>query len=309
MKRLARALFLGLTRVLVLGIVALAVVWAFLPWPVTLRWNDPDSTPLMRQRAREARERGDSLALRHEWVPLSRMAPALVAAVITAEDGRFRDHHGVDWEALGEELDYDGEPPFSLLDPADRAALGRAVRYAVAHRGEVRGRSTITQQLAKNLYFTPERSPLRKVAELFVAQRLEWILSKDRILELYLNTVELGPGLFGAEAAAREYFGVSAAELSRWQAATLAATLPHPLTSNPETRPGRMAWRRDLILRYMDGGDVARIPDAPPEPDLPELDPSVLDTGALVPDTLTPATLTPDTLAADTLDTAGGVRR
>src|SRR5690606_4877443 len=118
---------------------------------------------------------------------------------------------------------------------------------------KIRGRSTITQQLAKNLYFSDNRSLIRKLEELIVAKRLEWFLSKDRILELYLNVAEFGPGIFGVEAAAQHYFGVPAAKLSRYQAASLAATLPHPLTSNPARNPGRMAWRRDMILRRMGG--------------------------------------------------------
>jgi monofunctional biosynthetic peptidoglycan transglycosylase len=298
MKRLARFLFVTIPRALVLALGAGFLVWLFLPWPVTLRWRDPDSTPLMRERVREARASGDSLVLRHQRVPLGRISPSLVRAVITAEDGHFREHRGVDWQALAEEVAYDGEPPFSVFDRDDLAALFRAVRYGAAHRDRLRGRSTITQQLAKNLYFTPERSLPRKAAELAVAQRLEWILDKDRILELYLNTAEWGPGIFGAEAAARHYFGVAASDLNRWQAATLAATLPHPLTSNPERSPGRMAWRRDLILRYMDGG-VVRIPEAPPEIAVPEVRLPGLDTPS--PDTLAADTLRRDTLPADTL--------
>jgi monofunctional biosynthetic peptidoglycan transglycosylase len=308
MRHVIRFLFVGLPRLLVLGLLALALVWLFLPWPLTLRWRDPDTTSVMRHQLREARERGDSLPLRYDPVPLARMSSSLASAVLTAEDGRFREHGGVDWVALGEEVSYDGDGPFSPLDPDDWAALRRALEYGFAHRDELRGRSTITQQLAKNLYFTPERSLPRKVAELFVAQRLEWILSKDRILELYLNTVELGPGIFGVEAAAREYFDVPASELSRWQAATLAATLPHPLTSNPRTSPGRMAWRRDLILQYMGAGRRTTIPDAPPEIVVPDLRLEPVDTGGGAVDT---TVIDTTRAAADTggavIDTSGAV--
>jgi monofunctional glycosyltransferase len=297
MRRIGRFFFIVLPRGVALALVAGFLVWLFLPWPVTLRWRDPGTTPLMRERVREATARGDSLELRHQRVPLARISPAVVRAVITAEDGRFREHAGVDWQALAEEVGYDGAPPFSLLDPHDLRALGRALLRTFTHREELRGRSTITQQLAKNLYFTPERSLTRKVAELFVAQRLEWLLSKDRILELYLNTVELGPGIFGVEAAARHYFGVGASDLTRYQAATLAATLPHPLTSNPERAPGRMAWRRDLILRYMDGGGGMRVPEAPPElvPPDPFAPPA---SDSTPPDTVLSDTVPPDTLVA-----------
>jgi membrane peptidoglycan carboxypeptidase len=169
----------------------------------------------------------------------------------------------VDWKALAEELHWSGDEDFSWSDAADRAALLEAARYYRAHRSEIKGRSTLTQQLAKNLYFSPGRSLARKAGELVVARRLERFLGKDRILEIYLNTVELGPGIFGVGAATRAYFDVPAQRLSRFQAASLAATLPHPLTSNPATRPGRMAWRRDLILERLAGRTLV----IPPEPE------------------------------------------
>jgi monofunctional biosynthetic peptidoglycan transglycosylase len=253
--------------------VALVLVgWLIQPWPVLLRWRDPDNTSFMKYRVKEARKAGETLEIQQEWVPLSDISNSMQRAVILAEDGRFRDHDGVDWEAIGEEVEYEGDPPFSWFDPGDIAAIGRAMRYYANNRDEVRGRSTITQQLAKNLYFTPERSLTRKVSELVVAKRLEWFLSKDRILEVYLNTVELGPGIFGVEAAAQHYFDKSASNLTNYQAASLAGTLPHPLTSNPSHRPGRMAWRRDIIMGRLTGGstDLTPVP-ALPEPPAPTL--------------------------------------
>src|SRR5690606_7452163 len=219
-----------------------------LPWPVVLRTRDPQRTALMEYRMREAAARGATLVIQHQWVPLDRISRNLRRAVIAAEDARFYQHRGIDWAALREELEYGGDTDFSWTDLNDLRALFAAIRYYREHRAEVRGRSTITQQLAKNLYFTPERSLLRKAEELIVARRLERFLSKDRILEIYLNVAEWGPGIFGAEAAARHYFGRSAADLTLEQAAALAATLPHPLTSNPKHRPGRMQWRQRLIL-------------------------------------------------------------
>ncbi|MDH5589315.1 MAG: transglycosylase domain-containing protein, partial [Gemmatimonadota bacterium] len=173
---------------------------------------------------------------------------------------------------------------------------------------ELRGRSTITQQLAKNLYYGTRRSFLRKVTELVVARRLERRLGKDRILELYLNVAEWGPGIFGADAAAHAYFGVSAASLTLDQAATLAATLPHPLTSNPARRPGRMLWRRDLILSRIDptrGIPPEPLPFPSPEIDIPlpevDLQVPVGDSGRPAPEAI------PDTVG--TLpDSAGGSR-
>ncbi|MGH7506648.1 MAG: transglycosylase domain-containing protein, partial [Longimicrobiales bacterium] len=211
---------------------------------------------------------------------------------------------------------YSGDDDFSVFDPDDLHALGDAFGYYRANHEKIRGRSTITQQLAKNLYFSDDRSALRKLEEFIVARRLEWFLSKDRILELYLNVAEWGPGLFGAEAAAQRYFDRPAAELTRAQAAALAATLPHPLTSNPDHRPGRMAWRQDLILRRMGGtGPVRTVPLAPEpvEIEAPTIDVDLgppADTAAsadsVPPDTIpsdtqAPATLPPDTTGRDTI--------
>ena len=247
MKRLALALPFVLVGALWFEFLAL-------PWPVLARWRNPQRTAFMEYRMRERAERGDTLVIRQEWVPLDRISRNLRRAVLVAEDARFYEHRGIDWVALREELQYRGDDDFSLTDPNDLRALRDAIAFYLRHRHEVRGRSTITQQLAKNLYFTPERSLLRKVEELVVALRLELFLPKDRILELYLNVAEWGPGIFGAEAAARYYFGRSASDLTLEQAAALAATLPHPLTSNPRYRPGRMAWRQRLILERLGAG-------------------------------------------------------
>ncbi|HEY8484337.1 MAG TPA: biosynthetic peptidoglycan transglycosylase [Longimicrobiales bacterium] len=267
-----------------------------LPWPVRLRWQNPSRTAFMEYRLAEAAARGDSLVIQHEWVPLERISRHLRRAVLVAEDARFYEHNGIDWAALREELRYRGDDDFSWTDPADLRALLDALRYYRAHRARIRGRSTLTQQLAKNLYFSPERSLSRKIAEFVVARRLERFLSKDRILELYLNVAEWGPGIFGAEAAARKYFGKSAAELTREEAAQLAATLPHPLTINPARQPGRMAWRVRMILARMGGSGPARtVPLEPPEeirvelpepPDFPEAAvpvPEIDSAGALSP--------------------------
>lgn len=287
-------------RVLLAAPLAFAgAVWFYLivlPWPVTLRWRDPESTAFMRARVAQAESRGDSLALRYDFVPLDDISRHLRRAVTVAEDGNFERHNGIDWSALAEELHYTGDDAFSPFDPGDLRAVFGALRYYVRNREEIRGRSTITQQLAKNLYFSENRSVLRKFEELVVARRLERFLSKDRILELYLNTVELGPGIFGVQAAARHYFGTDADDVTRWQAASLAATLPHPLTSNPDHRPGRMAWRRNLILARMGGtGPVETVPLAPPEIATP--DPVIL--GEPV-DTMAPDTVVVDTVVRDT---------
>ncbi len=239
---------------LALPLAAIGAVWFWfliLPWPLTLAWRHPRTTAFMQARLHEARTEDRAFELRYTWVPLDRIARNLQRAVITGEDGRFYEHDGIDWLALREEFRYRGDDDFSWLDPDDLRALWNTFHHYRRNRDDIRGRSTITQQLAKNLYFRGDRSVLRKIEEMIVARRLEWFLSKDRILELYLNVAEWGPGVFGAEAAARHYFDRPAARLSLDQAAALAATLPHPLTSNPATRPGRMNWRKALILRLM----------------------------------------------------------
>jgi monofunctional glycosyltransferase len=291
-------------------------VWFYfiaLPWPVLLRVRDPDTTALMRQRVADARSRGEELEITRTWVPLDRISRRLQRAVVVAEDGNFYDHDGVDWAALREEFRYRGDTDFSWFDSDDRRALLASLKYYRANRDKVRGRSTITQQLAKNLYFSTARSPVRKIEEFIVARRLERFLSKERILELYLNLVEWGPGVFGAEAAAQHYFDRSAADLTADQAAALAATLPHPLTSNPNRRPARMQWRKNAILSRMGGtGPVRTVPldpaapasDDDPEPlgdpVAPEPEPVRIDTVRPPPDTIPPP---PDTIPRDTTRT------
>jgi len=165
--------------------------------------------------------------------------------VIIGEDSRFRTHRGIDPSEIADALGVNGHGGW-------RTTLGALWR----HRDRLRGASTITQQLAKNLYLSPSRNPLRKLKEAVTALSLELALSKDRILELYLNVAEWGPGLWGADAASRAYFGVPAAGLDERQAAALAATLPHPRTSNPTFRTDRMLERRNLILARYHGVDV-----------------------------------------------------
>lgn len=251
------------------GAAAILFLWfVVIPYPRGLRSGDPGMTALMEQRIDEARSSGGAPEVHRQWVPLAEISSNLQRAVVVAEDYRFREHEGIDWVSLAEEVEWTGDDDFSWLSPSDLGALADALRYVWANRSELRGRSTLTQQLAKNLYFGTDRSLVRKAMEAVVARRIERQLDKDRILELYLNIAEWGPGVFGAEAAARTYFGRSAANLSLSQAATLAATLPHPLTSNLHTRPGRMLWRKDLILDRIDPSRrVPVIPSPLPPPD------------------------------------------
>ena len=225
---------------------ALFVVWLFAVWPPPIWWRDhePRCTAMMRLRADcqpAARPEGRQAQ--------SASSPVLERMVIIAEDSRFKTHHGID-----------------LIE----------LREAWATGGR-RGASTITQQLAKNLYLSPSRSVLRKLKEAVTAVRLELALPKERIMELYLSVAEWGPGVWGADAASRSYFGVPASQLSNAQAAALAATLPQPRTSNPLYRPARMLARRDLILaRYYGGKTPVPHIEEDSIPGVPVIEPPIL---------------------------------
>lgn len=235
-----------------LGLAALAAVWLFGVWPPPVWWRThaPRQTAMMRYWADGRMSGWPDGAPPSAHPPirptaLHDIAPLLQRMVIIAEDSRFRTHHGVDFAEIADALG---------LTPG--ASRWEAARVAWRRRDRLRGASTITQQLAKNLYLSPSRSPFRKVKEAVTALRLELALSKDRILELYLNVAEFGPGLWGADAASRAYFGVPASQLSEEQAASLAATLPFPRSSNPAFHSGRMLARRGLILARYHGVPV-----------------------------------------------------
>jgi monofunctional biosynthetic peptidoglycan transglycosylase len=249
--------------------VACVVLWLLAVWPPPSWWRThmPARTAFQTMRARQYRSASEAPPLRYQPVPLDSISDWLGKAAVAGEDEAFYQHHGIDWHALREALGY-RRSAFAWANPRDRAELQRALGRASDRRDKLRGASTITQQLAKNLYLSPSRNPLRKLKEAVTAYRLEWALDKPRILELYLNVVELGPNLWGVEAASEQYFGRPAARLSMDQAALLVATLPHPLTSNPTFRPGRTVWRQQLILRRLRGEQVVVPPEeaetAPP---------------------------------------------
>jgi len=182
----------------------------------------------MERRKAELARHGLKTKLEWSPVPLSHISPEMQRAAIVAEDARFWNHDGVDWDAM-------------------RGAFERNWE-----EGRLKvGGSTITQQLAKNLYLSPARTPWRKLRELAIARRLEGALSKKRILELYLNVIEFGPRTFGVEAAARRYMGVAASDLSKEQAATLAAMIPSPRIYDPVRHPDRVRRRVARILQWM----------------------------------------------------------
>jgi len=206
----------------------LAYSYLTLPDVRLLKTNNPQKTAFMDLRADEARAKGQQPRRVQRWMAYGRVSPNLTRAVLVAEDDLFWQHEGLDFDQLQESLAQDW-------------ARGRPTR----------GGSTITQQLAKNLYLSPSKNPLRKLRELVIARRLEVELKKARILELYLNVIEWGDGIYGAEAAARAYFGASAAELSPQQAALLAAAIVNPRLLNPAQPSTRLIRRQQLILRRM----------------------------------------------------------
>ena len=218
-----------------------AYSWLTLPDVRPLRTQTPTSTAFMRMRADEAIRAGKSPAMTQRYVRYSRISPTLVRAVLVAEDAAFFEHEGIDYDEL------------------------RASVETNLERGQmVRGASTITQQLAKNLYLSPSRNPYRKLKELMITRRLEAELSKTRILELYLNLIEWGDGIWGIEAASQRYFGVPASGLSAEQAALLAGAIINPRVYSP-ARPNRRLLRRQQLILGRMGQKVAPV-ERPVEP-------------------------------------------
>jgi monofunctional biosynthetic peptidoglycan transglycosylase len=223
-------------RRLAIGALALAVVigagclglWWSLPDVRNLARDPPESTAFIDRQRREAEESGQRFVLRWTWRPLGRISPFLRQAVVHAEDAKFWDHEGVDWDAIEHAAEKNWDKG----------------RFAV-------GGSTITQQVAKNLYLSPSKNPLRKLRELLIARRLEAHLTKERILEIYLNIAEWGDGVFGAEAAARRWFGCSAAELRPVQAGRLAVALPNPRQRAPSVHSRELNRKVGRLVQAM----------------------------------------------------------
>lgn len=219
-------------RVLLILLAAL-VAWLLFeliafPDVTKLKNAPPKTTAFMEQRKKQLRAQGKSDELKWRWVAYGRISPYLRRGVLVAEDSSFYEHDGVDTKGLREAFERNLE------------------RRKLTHGG-----STITQQLAKNLYLSPSRNPLRKVREYFIARSLEKHLTKKRILEVYLNVVEMGERVYGAEAAARHYFGKSAAAITAREAALLAGCLPNPRAMNPGNPNKRLRARQRMILSRM----------------------------------------------------------
>jgi len=215
----------------------LGYTWLTLPDVRPLRTENPGTTAFMRIRAAEAVSAGRPPRGVQRWVSYDRVSESLKKAVLASEDSRFWQHDGIDYAEVRASIQED---------------------WASGHLP--RGASTLTQQLAKNLYLSPSRNPYRKLAELLIARRLETELSKRRIFELYLNVVEWGDGIWGAEAASRAYFGTSASSLSAPEAALLAGALINPRVYSPAHPNSRLLQRQQIILGKMGEMAPAEVP-------------------------------------------------
>jgi monofunctional biosynthetic peptidoglycan transglycosylase len=216
-------------RLVLLALIALMLVQF---WFVVHIWywtsHNPETTAFMASRLEQLNKKDPGATLRHQWVPYNRISAHLKRAIIAAEDGKFLDHDGFDWEAI-------------------QKAHEKNVK-----RGKiVSGGSTISQQLAKNLFLSGERTWWRKLQEAAITVMIETIMTKRRILDIYLNVIEWGNGVFGAEAAARYHFGVTAAALGPEQAAQLAAMVPSPRRYGPGYESAYLRRRADIILSRM----------------------------------------------------------
>lgn len=221
-------------RLLLLAVLALLALqlW-YLGCIAYWKYENPRETAFMERELDRLQAKNAKAQLRQQWVPYERISAHLKRAVVTSEDARFVEHEGVDWEAVQKAYE-------------ENLKRGRPAK----------GGSTISQQLAKNLFLSSDRSYLRKAQELVITTMLEWVWDKRRILEVYLNVVEWGEGVFGAEAAARHYFGVGAGQLGPEQAARLAAFLPSPKRYGRIRSGPYLDGRTAAILRYMPSAQI-----------------------------------------------------
>lgn len=194
---------------------------------ITLSFVRPHLTPLMVKRIIEQKSKNERIIFMHRWVPIEQISPYLVQAVVASEDNRFTEHYGIDFGAIEKARDHNKK-----------------------HRRK-RGASTISQQTAKNIFLWPARTYLRKGFEVYFTLMIETFWSKKRIMEVYLNMIEMGPGIYGAEAASRYYFRKPASQLTRSQAALIAAALPNPRKRNPAAPSSYMYTRQLKILSLM----------------------------------------------------------
>ena len=210
----------------------IAAVLAYQLWILghVVYWNfyNPSTSAFMQDRLHDLRNKDSTMALRTQWMPYERISPHLKRAIIAAEDGKFLEHEGFDFEAIQ-----------------------KAYEKNLKKGKLVAGGSTISQQLAKNLFLSGENTPWRKIQEAIITLMLERVMSKRRILEIYLNIIEWGNGVFGAEAAIRYYYGVSASSVTAEQAARLAAMVPDPRFYDRNRNTPWLLRKTDIILSRM----------------------------------------------------------
>lgn len=236
----------AITRWLALLVLAFLALQLFFVLRIALMVVvDPESTTVQRSQVQQQLASGKGLHWRQQWVPYAQISDALKRAVVAAEDDNFASHEGVDWSAIERNWERNAK-----LE--EQAAQRLESNPAVKQRPvRIRGGSTITQQLAKNLLLSGERSMLRKGQELALTMLLEQFLPKQRILEIYLNNVEWGDGVFGAQAAARRYFGKNAGQLSNAEAARLAVMLPAPRRFEKQPQSAYLNGRTRIIMQRM----------------------------------------------------------
>jgi len=193
-----------------------------------LKKKNPSTTAFIEYRKREAERRGETFRLRHRWISLKKIPRLLQRTIIVSEDASFWVHHGIDWHEVRQ-----------------------AIRDSWKAHKFVRGASTITQQTAKNLYLSPQKSLLRKLKEFFIARAMETHLTKSRILELYLNCIEFGDGIFGIRSAASYYFDKTPSRLTVSEMVRLAAIIPNPLQLSPTEPSNALKWRSNTILQRL----------------------------------------------------------
>ena len=220
-------LYIGLPVVILCASFSLSI-YLSLPDVSYLQTSNPEITALMQFRKEQAETQGKNYRIRQRWVGFQTIPDLLKKAVRISEDASFYEHRGIDYEEL----------KASVKKNFEKGAL-------------VRGGSTITQQLAKNLFLNPEKSFFRKIIEYFIARRLEDKLSKKRIFNLYLNIIELGPGIFGVEAASQHYFDKSVQDLNLEEIVRLAAVIPRPLTASPIKDSRWLKWKVEWIFKKM----------------------------------------------------------
>jgi monofunctional biosynthetic peptidoglycan transglycosylase len=220
---------------LLLVLLGLACLWFFwlLGWVLFWGWVNPETTRFMDLRLSELRVKNPQAQLKQQWVPYDRISIHLKRAIIAAEDAKFVDHEGFDWEGIQKAIEKNE----------------KRGRFAA-------GGSTISQQLAKNLFLTPSKTWWRKGNEVVITLMLENLWSKQRIFEVYLNVIEWGNGIFGAEAAARHYYGLTAARLSPEQAARLAGMVPNPRFYDRNRNAPGLARKSSIILARMPSAEV-----------------------------------------------------